>query len=209
MLPFVTRIPALLIIALLGSSLLTACLLEEEPLPPLPQPPASCGDGQCQIASETCTSCPRDCDCCSVVDASGIAGSQAGLLGPVIGPADGQTIPIDENSDLQLAVGGEWFDQEVVGRDFTVHGQVTTDNTRYDELCVGETQGSGAFEIWVSEAGSNWRLIGLWTSQTNEFDIACAQAKTIRWVRIKGQPGAQGSLDAVTAKGSACLQASP
>jgi hypothetical protein len=204
MLLFVTRIACCL--AMLTA--LAGCLLEES-LPPIdPNPPATCGDGVCQIESETCTSCAQDCDCCSVVNGTGVSSDAGiGFLAPVVGNPDNQSIPIDENSDLQLAVGGEWFDQEVIGlRDFTVHGVVSTNDTLYEELCVGETQGAGGFEIWVSEAGSNWRLIGLWTSKTNEFDIACAQVKTIRWVRIKGQPGARGSLDAVTAKGAACLK---
>ncbi|MCK5797528.1 MAG: hypothetical protein KAI47_10115 [Deltaproteobacteria bacterium] len=194
-------------IALALAFVATGCLLDES-IPPIdPNPPASCGNGVCDLQRETCTNCPKDCDCCAVVNAQGSFTEAGAVATAAAGQPDGVSVPIDDRSDLRLALGGDWNDQPVFGRDFEIHGKVFTNDMLHDELCPqGVGNGQGAFEVWVSPAGSVWRLVGLWTSKTNDFDLACAEASHIRWIRIKGQPGARGELDAVTAKGSACLK---
>ena len=187
---------------LAATTLVGGCFPED--VPPFDDPPPpSCGNGTCEVdLGEDCLNCPAECPCCTVVDSSGEA------LRPTSaqGSPDGQTAALDQNSDLILVFGGEAKDTPVIGaRELTFHGSVSTNDQLHEESCPNPVEAVGAFEVWVSPAGSDWRLIGIWTDRTDEFDVGCAQFPAIRWLRIKGQEGAQGLLDAIVVKPEACL----
>ena len=65
-----TRCLALLAIC----GLLASCLDQGDPLIRLPNKPASCGNGTCEIADEDCQICPEDCSCCNAASSEGSSG---------------------------------------------------------------------------------------------------------------------------------------
>ncbi len=184
---------------------LAGCL--QDPSPPSGRFPDQCnGDGVCDIRREDCLSCPGDCPCCAIVDSSGVVAGNAADAQLATGVVDGKTVGLDQFSELQLAFGREVYDQELLA-DFEIHGSVSTSEEEFPTFsCTGSVAGSRAFEIAVSDDGSNWPIVGVWTDKSKVFDLGCAQLKSIRWVRIRGQRGAEGELDAITAKAGSCLE---
>lgn len=157
--------------------------------PGRPPPPTSCGNGSCELATEDCVSCPKDCPCCAIVDSRGTvpggaasdpsaadAGATSAMAGQdpaaVVGRPDGRSVLLDENSELTLAFGREVFDyfnpdapnDPTPKADFQIHGQVTSTN-EVEPLgtCTGlGREREGTFEVAVSDDGARWSTIGIW-----------------------------------------------
>ncbi len=201
-------------VVLFGASL-SGCLLEGSPPNLDPNKPATCGNGICDaFQTENCTNCPEECACCEVVNAAGVVqATVSGDVPEVQGPADGAMIALDSNSEVVLAVGGEWIDRvpptpnTPLYPEFTIHGAVTTNDAPYTGCLDKQVSGTGAFEILVSDGASAFERIGLWTSRATQFDLSCATLSHIRYIKIRGQFGAKGQLDTITPLQGACLTA--
>ena len=121
---------------------------------------------------------------------------------------------LSSNSELTLVMGRDIVDGQPFGQDeprfgpdFTIVGAVLS-STPNDSTngCTGGAGGVGGVEVRVSEDGdAPWHLLGVWTSETNKFDIACAQLGSILWIRLTAQPGADAVVDTVTPEENACL----
>ncbi|MCB9554986.1 MAG: hypothetical protein H6707_02705 [Deltaproteobacteria bacterium] len=194
-----TRCLALLAIC----GLLASCLDQGDPLIRLPNKPASCGNGTCEIADEDCQICPEDCSCCNAASSEGSSGIDDANL--ALGPSDGKSAALTENTSLILAVGRQIFDGETAGAaDFSLIGTVTSSSTAAGGQCPQSSLGRGAFSVEVSPDGLDWALVGIWTALNAEFDLGCHSVNAARFVRITGQPAASATLDALQA--SACLE---
>lgn len=211
MLPLV-RLSRLCAVSALVLLPLGGCLLDTDPPPNNPTKPASCGNGTCDTNTEDCSNCPEDCDCCAVVNAEGIIGNQPAMNFPAaVGQPDSQSISLGPDDEVRLSLGGPWFDRpqkdgEAQLHDLRIHGTVSTSSTPYTG-CPQKAIGTGAFEVWAADATGAWVLIGLWTSQATSFDFGCGKnLKSVRRLKIRGQQGASGQLDAITPLTGACLQ---
>jgi hypothetical protein len=214
--------------------LLAGCLPDATPPEQNRAPPPSCGNRQCEPSREDCDICPEDCPCCAIIDSRNTTSTAAtdDTALPerdparVIGAPDQRSVVLDETTELTLSFGREVFDyfiedapdRVVQHVDFTLHGEVTSANAiERAGTCTGieGAQREGVFAVLASPDGIEWSTIGIWArttdgSQTSQFDLACAQLKQAKFVRLQASPGATASLDAVTAvidgEGRACYE---
>lgn len=170
----------------------SACQFSTEP-PPLPGAPASCGDGHCDPLRESCGNCPTDCPCCAAASCEGsVPGVEA-----CVGKPDGKAVQLAEYSSVEVALGSEVTD--LPGDDLRFEGAVASASNVEVVGCPLGSGGTGSFEVWVSADGRDFKLAGFWSQKDRAVDLSCVQLKTARWVRLVGQPGARGQLDAVIA----------
>jgi len=189
--------PSLILCAIAA---IAGCLGDELPNAAIPPPPASCGNNACDPGLEDCLTCPADCPCCSAVFAAGTEN----VADPAnsLGKPDGKAAVLNELSALTLALGGEVYNGsgDAAQADFKLDGKVTSSTSGTASGCATALQGSGAFSVHVSSNGSTFAFVGVWTQENASFDLGCAKGVTeARWIRIVGQPGATGELDAVSA----------
>jgi len=201
--PHMRRCPPLLVLLGLLTAPTPGCFPDNTPPAGPSAAPASCGDNRCDFLNEDCVNCPADCPCCAIANSSGTVPNNDAERAE--GDPDGQSVALDDQSDLFLVFGREIFDAK--GKpDLQLHGQVTSGEPQPASSagCPQNVSGHGAFEIAVSADGVGWQTIGLWSRSTiagpqvAQFNIACVELTTVRWVRVKAQPGAAGQLDAVT-----------
>ena len=201
---YVCMFPLLMLLPLGG------CLLDEEPPPINPTKPATCGNGTCDVnKAEDCINCPKDCDCCALVFGGGVSNGQtigAAQIALVAGQPDGKSLTLSGYSELELAIGGSWFDATGAAPDFTIHGTVTTSQA-LNSGC-NTSGGTGGFEVWGRHLTGDYKLIGVWTGASKSFNISCTQLSEIRYLRLRSQGGAEGQLDAITADPQSCLTGS-
>jgi hypothetical protein len=185
-------------IGLLAALWLTGCLLSEDPPPVNPNPPASCGNGTCDPSTESCVNCPSECDCCSAIFVTDVAGR---VLNEATGQPDQTVASIGSTQSVNIVFGGGAFD--IAGApEITIHGDVQTSNIPQNN-CVADVQ-NGAVEVWATDGLGRERLLGIWTSQSTQFDLACGQLDTAKRLTLRAQIGAQATLDAVTISTAAC-----
>lgn len=177
--------------------LFVGCVDQVEIPPPYSNLP-SCGNGICDTNVETCFNCPIDCDCCSAISAFGVV-SGTGITTAqqqlVVGESDGQSLTLDDRSEIELALGMPFSDENGEGLDFRLIGNVTTSEEVVDG-CSTQISGYGAFEIFVKN-DADYEFVGIWSSKRNTFNIGCSSAPQAMWIKIRAQPGASGSLDAI------------
>jgi len=112
-------------------------------------------------------------------------------------------VQLDGFSDVVLSLGSEAVDLAVLGgKELTIHGTVATSQERFAGCPQGST-GSGAVEVWgIGRTATG--LIGIWTSQTNTFDVGCGELQSVQMIQLRSQPGSSATLDAVTITADAC-----
>lgn len=204
--------------ALVG--LLAAGCLPDGTPPGGPAKSPTCGDGVCNFQTEDCARCPEDCSCCAMVDSRGRPAvseidpnnPDATNLSAANGEPDGRVVQLDQNSEVTMAFGRDVFDRfaktdppEQKRPEIRIHGQVLSAGAvDQQDTCAFDTSANGVFEVMASPGGVVWRTIGLWGKDqdgklVDQFDLACIGATTIRWIRLRGQRDAKGTLDAITA----------
>lgn len=178
--------------------LFVGCVLGDPDLVQIPIP-ETCGNGICELETEDCTICSLDCSCCLAVSSEGTEGTIIDSHN-AIGPSDNKFALLNGNSVLVLVLGQDAHDQ-IATADLSFAGLVTSSSSTTSTGCPSNTEGNGAFEVSVSKNGYDWHLVGFWTAQNSDFDLGCAQLiePSIRYVEVRGQPGATGQLDAVIA----------
>lgn len=187
----------------------TGCLPSTELAQPGPvTPPSTCGNHRCEPSTaEDCVNCPEDCPCCSATFAASTA-----VLDPesALGPADGVMAEIGEDTQIELTVGRQMMDQLTAGSstggsDFELVGQVDTSSTEFSAQCpvFGVEDFVGAVRVLVFDRGA-WKQVGLWTSKSSAFNLACASVTETNRVRLEAPPGSRARLDALRA--TSCLE---
>ena len=195
------------LVLLLGGQLVAGCLSDTEPPEFTVVRPPSCGNGRCETAAgygENCLNCPDDCDCCAAVDAREAVPTGQDLQF-ALGQPDQRLLRLEENSELTLILGSEARDQPVGGvREILVHGTVSTADAQFGG-CPRLSSLRGAIEVWAGGDGREG-LIGIWTSKESAFDLGCASLPLVRYVKLRAQPGAAASLDALTIAPQSCFK---